>query len=257
MPRLMKALLLVVGASGVLLAALIGNYLFAQRFILRLNNPADPIAEIPKHMAAVARPLVLAAGGHGQDEAIRRRFSDAVGFHGESLPETADALVDISYVAKVNPNPQPLAVLSGGPVSYLSYGYVGTDDRYHQVTHYWGESDGTPSVLVRSVRGGQTGWGDYFVRYTVHLSRDLKARPGVIDATGIVVRWEPPAPYPDIDRIDWSTYAGGSSDGFEELGFAVFSAAAQIGALGALLWWRWRSRLSDVPDSRVPRSVPS
>jgi hypothetical protein len=105
----------------------------------------------------------------------------------------------------MNPYPQPFDVVRGRDVNYVSFGYVGIDDRYHQVTHYWGEADTTPSWLVRKVRGPRTGWGDYFVRYTIFLSRDLKPRPAITDAaTGVVQRWEPPPTTPDVDRIDWS-----------------------------------------------------
>lgn len=240
----MKQFLAGVVGVGVLVAALVGNYLFAQCFILRVNCPANPMAEIPKHMAAVASPLTLVAGGRGREETLRSRFSQIVGLRDQTLPETADAFVDISYVAKANPNPQPLDSVSGRSVNHLSYGYVGKDERYHQVTYYWGESDSTPSFLVRKVRGRTTGWGDYFVQYTVYISRDLKNRPGMIDSNGTVVRWEPPPAYPDIDRIDWSTYGGGSYDGFEELGFALVGTVTEAGVAAGVLTWRRRRRLT-------------
>ena len=227
MRRILRVLFPIAIVAALLAPALIGNYQFAQRYLLRVDRPADPFSDIPKRMFPVGRPLVLAAGGGGQDDAIRRRFSAAAGIAGRALPDTADPLIDISTVTKVNPNPQPWDVLLARGVNYLSYGYVGTDNRYHQVTYYWGESDSTPSPLVRKVRGSETGHGDYLVRYTVYLSRDLGAHR---------------APFPNIDRIDWSTYKGGSYNGAEELGFAIYATAGEGVLLFALVRRRRRRR---------------
>ena|SRR5437899_913435 len=226
----------------VLLApAVVGNYRFARHFLLHLNHPADPFSDISKQMSPVARPAVLLAGGHGRDEAMYGRFARAVGVSDgrRAIPNTNESLIDISYVTKANPNPQPWDVLLGRDVNYLSYGYAGTDDRYHQITYYWGESDSTPSPLVRKVRSNQTGAGKYFVRYVVYLSKDLKDRPASIEAGGRVLQWQAPR-YPNIDRIDWSAYEGGGYNGFDELAFSIYATAAEGVTLFMLILWRGR-----------------
>ena len=210
-----------------MLLLLIGNYLFAERYLLRLDWPRDPFTEIKQHLVPIANPVVLVGGGHGRDAPIAERFLAALGQHPGPLPDQSDSLVPIDYVAHANPYPQPLDVVRGFDISYVSFGYVGVDERYHQVTYYWGESDSTPSFLVRKVRGHETGWGDYFVRYTVFLSMDLKPHPS---------RW------PDIDRVDWSTYEGGSYNGFEEIGFALAATSVEVLGFG-VAWRRWVRRL--------------
>jgi hypothetical protein len=221
---------------------LVANYFFAERYLLRLDWPSDPFASISKHLVAVREPVALIAGGRGKDEPVLRGFTAAVGLTSPMRPALANTLIPIQQVTRGNPYPQPFAVVNGRDVDYVSYGYVGADGRYHQVTHYWGESDATPSILVKKVRGPQTGWGDYFVRYTVYLSRDLKSKPRTVSAeAGEVTSWEPPPTSVDVDRVDWSTYEGGSYDGFEELGFAVIATPLE-GMVVSCVWAVWRSR---------------
>lgn len=83
-------------------------------------------------------------------------------------------------------------------------------------------------------RGPGTGWGDYYVRYTLFLSKSLKPRPLTIDIkTNEVTSWEPPSQWPDLDRLDWSTYSGGGYDGLEELFFGLEATCPEV-AIGGL-----------------------
>src|SRR4029079_10954794 len=145
---------------------------FACRYLLRLDNPEDPRLEIPQHLAGIATPEVLVMGGFGRESKSAETFRSALGLASRTLPETSQHLISIDRITRTNPYPQPLAVMDGGTVNYQTFGYIGTDERYHQVTYYWGESDSTPSFLVAKSRGAETGWGDYFVRYVVYLSID-------------------------------------------------------------------------------------
>src|SRR5215831_14653343 len=195
-----------VWVGGIVVAApllCVGNYLFACRYLLRLDNPTDPRLELLPRLTSISTPEVLATGGYGHEPKSAQEFRSALRLSSSQLPETSEHLIPIAAVAKANPYPQPFDVLEGRDVSYQSFGYIGTDERYHQVTYYWGESDTTPSFLVRKVRGRETGWGDYFVRYVVYLSLDLRPHPVLIDIrTNKVLRWEGPSKSPDVDRID-------------------------------------------------------
>ena len=195
------------------------NLWFVSHYLLRLQNPADPISELPLHMPPIKCPLFATGGANGLNAPIREHFLSTLGLGSGGLPTTHHLLVDIGYITRVSPYPQPNSALLDQPVHHLTAGYIGTDNQYHQVTYYWGEADSTPSPLVEKVRGNETGWGDYFVRYSVYLTRSLQPdlqNPPCLDHP-------PNAPNPRvrIDRIDWSAYTGGSSDGSEELGVAM------------------------------------
>lgn len=216
-------------ATVVIVVLLAGNYVFAERYLLRLNLPRDPIADIPKHLAPIATPLVISTRTVDSQKQLPAHFLDALGLTNAVLPKNDSRLIPIADVARVNPYPQPLAVTRGETVDYLSFGYLGVDQGYHQVTYYWGESDSTPSLLVRKVRGSQTGEGDYFVRYTVFLSNDLQAQPLTIESrTGAALSWQAPPRWPRVDDIEWSSYDGGSYNGFEEMGFAAVAAPIEF-----------------------------
>src|SRR5262245_9185913 len=82
--------------------ALVGNFMFAQKFLLRLESPTDPIREIRKNMAAIKQPVVFRTGGYGNDGAIRQHFIETLHIPEGHLPLITSLLVDISYVAKAN-----------------------------------------------------------------------------------------------------------------------------------------------------------
>jgi hypothetical protein len=102
----------------------------------------DPFAEIPEHLVQVVQPAVLVTGGYGRDDSVHRRFADAVGVSSRTPPESADILIPIEHVTRVNPYPQPLDVVYGRDVNYVSYGYVGADERYHHRSSMSIESTG-------------------------------------------------------------------------------------------------------------------
>jgi hypothetical protein len=155
---ILRKLLIWLSVPSILIVGLIGNYIFARRILLRLDNPADPIREISEHMEPVKQPVVFRSGLHFAEDTIRNHFVQQLRIPA-SVPDSGKDLIDIFEVAISNPNPQPLDVIRKQDVNYFSYGYLGIDDRYHQVTYYWGESDSTPSILVRKTRGDETGWG--------------------------------------------------------------------------------------------------
>ena len=100
-----------------------------------------------------------------------------------------------SKVENYNPYPPILRLFRSDYVVYSK------DSKLKQVTIISGESDTTPSVLVTKLRGRQTGWGDYFVKY-IFYQNNITEVEGVIDA--------------DYDKIDWYSFRGGSYNGFEE-----------------------------------------
>lgn len=229
---------------------LAGNFLFATRCLLRLDTPTHPFSRIERHLAPIARPVAFATGRSNRDIPMgdSQQFLAAMGMTEAALPKTNEHLVPIDHIARANPYPQPLSVVYGTEPSYMSFGYIGTDGQYHQVTYYWGEADTTPSVLTPKVPGG-FGEGDYFVRYTVYLSQRLQPRPSTVEnATGQIMGWEQPPKYPDIDRIDWSTYRGPTYDGFVEIVFALGATCLEAVALGFL--WRRRTAITLMPDLR-------
>jgi hypothetical protein len=102
----------------------------------------------------------------------------------------------LETIVRLNPHPQVLRT-TDHPY-WLSVGYRSGDSRYHQITWYGGEADTTPSLLVVTPR--TTGGGDYYVRYTMKVSKERTARP-------------------QIEALWWQAYRGASYDGFEEMGF--------------------------------------
>ena len=145
--------------------------------------------------------LVFERGGYLSPAAIDE-FAAALGVATNTLTSVERSrpeYIPLETVIRLNPYPQVLRT-EDDPY-WLSVGYRSTDARYHQITWYGGESDTTPSLLVKKVTPRATGWGDYFVRYTVALSKETPAHPGQIEA------------------LQWQSYRGGSYDGFEEMGF--------------------------------------
>ncbi|TBN00451.1 hypothetical protein EYD45_14380 [Hyunsoonleella flava] len=110
----------------------------------------------------------------------------------------------ISFAKVENYNPYP-------PIRHpftSDYVIYRKDSVVKQITILSGESDTTPSVLVKKVRGKQTSWGDYFVTY-IFYHNCFDIGNGNIDT--------------DYNDIDWYSFRGGSYNGFEEAWIIVFT----------------------------------
>lgn len=225
----------VVASLAFLAAALFLNFFLARRF-LRVEERTEPLARIADQMGPVATPLVLSIENeYGPDAEARRAFLEAVGLTSEAaalLPARHPQLVVVDDLARYNPYPPLLVETSGSIRSWMTFGYLGTDGLYHQVTHYYGEADTTPSPFVCKVRGNETHYGDHFVTYTIYGKKDPLGRPYSWDSeTGEPRDRDLEARYLLIDRIDWSTYEGGSYDGLEEIEFTVIATFVEAVAV--------------------------
>ena len=146
----------------------------------------------------VREVIAFERGGHVRPEMLDD-FARALGMSTRaltSLDHSHPDFVPLETIVRLNPYPQPLRT-QNYPY-WLSVGYRSGDNRYHQITWYGGEADTTPSLLVVTARA--TGGGDYFVRYTMKVSKEMTAQP-------------------QIEALWWQAYRGGSYDGFEEAGF--------------------------------------
>jgi hypothetical protein len=164
---------------------------------------------------------VVAFDTGGNCLACLSNFAQALGLQDLELLAAADKslewLVTFDQVDALNPYPPVLKPPFSYHPYWISLGYLSDDDRYHQVTWYGGEADTTPSILVRKVPG-RSGWGDYFVRYTVVMSREITRQPlSTSNKTGEVTQWRPPHLSPDLESVAWDTYVGGSYNGLEEI----------------------------------------
>lgn len=203
------------------------NYYFAC-IILRV----EPYYNAKIKKLYIQQPIVFEYSGYSIDN-LPKPFIKMI--NGDidmikSLPKKHKLLVDFSLVTKINPYPPLLIEYSkyySNPY-FLSFGYIDNFDTYKQVTLYQGEADTTPSPFIKKVRGNGTHEGDYFIKYQVFLSKCTKRRPLIIDKIGHVFKWKPPAVYPNIDDIEWSTYQGGSYDGFEEIIFTFWATLFQL-----------------------------
>lgn len=206
--------------------SLLLNFVLARK-ILRLEDPLRSIDRISGEMAAPLKPLVFVAHEKEAGSLLLRRFLQAVGLSEEvarSLPTSHPLLTPVEQLARYNPYPPLLAEALGGSIpGSISYGYLGIDHRYHQVTYYAGEADTTPSCLVQKVRGRYTGGGDYFLTYVILSSKDPMGRPELLDSSGFVLRRGPLSAFPEVDAIDWRAFLSGSSDSFEEIGFSLIA----------------------------------
>jgi len=151
-----------------------------------------------------------------------------------TLPSKHPLLVDIDWVMKANPYPPLLGEYTEAyPVpNYISFGYIDLLDNYKQITYYYGEADTTPSIFMNKVRSSSTYWGDYFVKYTFYLSKQMVKKPLMM---GIIIDEKLPPKYPNIDHIEWSSYAGASSNGFEEFGLALLATLLEI----IFIYWKF------------------
>jgi len=174
-----------------------------------------------------------------------------------SLPSEHPLLVDIDWIMRANPYPPLLSEYSHYPVpDYVSFGYIDISGEYKQITYYHGEADTTPSLFVTKVRGSSTYYGDYFINYTVYLSKRTVKKPLITNMkTGEVVEWNPPPKIPKIEHIEWSSYAGASSNKFEELGFSLLATLIQTYLLYWFLILRKRKRYHSTNNiSSVPKT---
>lgn len=221
------------------------NYVFTL-FLLRIDFSTDPFQKVSKDMVSIKEPLVFSKNWPNVFDI--QKFAQYVGIKENilyNLPIDHPFLVKLDWITKANPYPPLLSEiynLESQPI-YFSFGYIGNDEKYHQITLYKGESDTTPSVLVQKVRGSATGWGDYFIQYKVFLSKVIKETPLIVKkSSGQVMKWTPIPQYPRIDKIEWSTYRGGSYNGFEEIVFPLLATFAETFCV--LIFFIVRSRIS-------------
>lgn len=209
MPRLLKIGLAVAG-FGVLIAV---NYLIALR-LLRLSPPSEDFAGVHSFAKSCRTPLVASVGEIELAQPMTSRFFATVGLDESEwlrLPSTHSKFVDIGWILRANPYPPFLSEIKGQLPAHISYGCLGEEGDYYQVTFTGGEADSTPSILTPKMRGSRTGHGDYFVRYIFYLKRKMspEAEPLVID-------------------IDWSTYAGGSYNASDEIRFTIVATGVEL-----------------------------
>lgn len=230
MTKPLRNFLLVVICLPTLVSVLVGiNYLLISH-LLHLDrdlSPAEQAGFVP-----VAKPLVLAMSSDMRRAAEETLLRSGIRSGVDQIPKEHPLLIDISWIQSANPYPPLLAEIGGYRSSYFSFGYLGADERYHQVTLSVGETDTLPTFLVEKVRGRRTLGGDYFAQYLFHLSREMK----LIDPNG-------PPNQPQIDSIEWASFRGGSYDGSEEIlgnAAATLAELLLIGVVGAVVLARNR-----------------
>ena len=207
MTKQFKVFLSLLLGLPLLVAMLVGlNFIVISQL---LHIDSDVLSRVESEFVPVAKPLVLKVDEDENLSEAAQEVLAALHVRGNHLPRRHPLLIDISWVQRANPYPPLLAEVSSGykmQLGYCSFGYLGVDGRYHQVTLYVGEADSLPSFLVKKVRQSYTLGGDYFVQYLFLMSRDAQ----LVDENGR-------ATTPQIDAIEWSSYRGGSYDGFEEI----------------------------------------
>ena len=235
MSKLFKNFIAVIVGLPILLAVLVGVNFYVISRLLRVDS--DVLSGVKAQLVPVGKPLVLKVDEDGNLREAAHEIAALLGVKGQDLPSSHPLLVDISWVQRANPYPPLLAEISEGyrrQLGYCSFGYLGVDDRYHQVTLYVGESDTLPAFLVEKVRGRSTLWGDYFTQYLFYLSRETE----LLDPNGR-------PHFPQIDAIEWASFRGGSYDGFEEIfgnAAATLAELLLIGMVGAIVLVRRRRR---------------
>lgn len=229
--------------GGSLLLGCLGwvNYLLSKRLV-GLQSAELAISDAQRDMVDVSRPLVLESGGSLTKSATLELLRDVGMYNSEiaRLPNEHPLLLGLPWIQRANPYPPTLGEYNPGYTfnsGHFSYGYLGVDSRYHQLTYYYGESDTTPSLLVRKAPGDDTNDGDYYVLYIFIFSRDIFGS-------------EPSDPYgprsqedirPKLDYAAWSTYRGGGSDAREEVAFTAAMTLLETVIVGVVLA-RWRRR---------------
>ena len=206
------------------------------------GREVHPFAHVRGFRPELREVLVFDQGGHLSPERIDG-FASALGIPSSTITALAPShpdLIPLEAVIRLNPYPQ---VLRTDDYPYwLSVGYRSRDARYHQVTWYGGESDTTPSLLVKKVTLFATGWGDYFVRYTVKLSKPSSAAQLTRDA-GKVPEWRSYTGGVQVEMLQWHAYRGGSYDGFEEGGFTLLGTLLLTPLLALVIQATMRRRL--------------
>lgn len=236
MTRQFKRFLLLVGGIPLIITVLsCVNYLVICS-LLRIDR--DPVEKIRSQAVPVSKPLVL-VGSDDVIEYARDLVRQMVGNDSAiRVPSIHSLLIEDSWVRRANPYPPLLADVAERELyrsSFFSFGYIGKNGRYCQITFLSGEADTLPSFLVRKVRGEMTQGGDYFLNYAFVLSRE----PSLIDANGLPT-------YPQIDAIDWGSFRGGSYNGFEEIFGNVLATLTElfiIGLVTVLVLARKRRRI--------------
>ncbi|MFL6202993.1 MAG: hypothetical protein ACJ76J_27815 [Thermoanaerobaculia bacterium] len=225
--------LLILICLPALMLGLVGvNYLVIKQ-LLHLDRSLSPVEQ--SGFIPMAKPLVLAMSTDMKPLVgeLFRRMGVRVGI--EQIPREHPLLIHLSWIQRANPYPPVLAEISESyQSSYFSFGYLGVDRRYHQVTLYGGELDTLPTFLVKKVRGRSTLWGDYYAQYLVHLSRETEP----LDPNGRPY-------YPQIDSIEWASFRGGSYNGFEEIfgnAAATLAELLLIGVVSSVVLSRRRRR---------------
>lgn len=233
-----RHLLVLMGVALVAVAALVAlNYSVAVA-LLRLEDGDEMFDRLSRSVEPVETPLAFSVGGIEPDHPSVGRFSESVGLTAamrRGLPETHPQLIDLPWILAASPYPPTLDEIQGPEPPHLSFGYLGGDGDFHQVTFFGGEADTTPSVLTPKARRDKTGHGDFFVRYAFQLRRPGSA----VELASLSSV--------DIMNVDWSSYAGGSYNGFEEIEFTIVATTIEVAllvlvSLGAL-WARRRRRL--------------
>ncbi|HKH45958.1 MAG TPA: hypothetical protein VKM72_14950 [Thermoanaerobaculia bacterium] len=210
------------------------NYLTAVLLLgLRPSALEDVLSDVP----ATSTPLFLQA----REEQTLRFAQKALiqaGFNQktvEELPRSHALEVSLTWIRTANPYPPLLAEFSSNYTrqwSFVSFGYLGSDAKLHQITYYGGEADTTPSFLVSKVRGPSTEGGDYFVGYLFELSREVGPQPQTRTREGRVTSWRPPRVM--LDSVRWRTYRGGSYNAREEITFTLLATLFEVFGIGLL-----------------------
>ena len=206
----------------------------AVRHVLRIDRSYQD--ELKAHLTPLKRPLALSMHGYGANWApFWESYLGDLGLVTgglADLPEQHPELIAFSEVAKLNPYPPLLFEVSEGYAydrKFMSLAYRGEDDRIHQLTQrYCGEADTTPSIFVPKVRGAETFYGDYFVCYSILLSHKPPAHG---HKSHVQVNW-----------IVWSSYRGGSYNGFEEMDLHAALWALECLAVAVVILVRRRLR---------------
>jgi hypothetical protein len=204
--RVFRAITVVVAAAAVAMFVSFTTVRFLLGFGF-VGVEDDPFRQIRALRPDVRDILAFASGGELRPGDITN-FAQAMGVSLDALsankPSTLD-FVSIDEVERLNPNP---AVHRNEHYPFwISLGYRSEDNRYHQITWYGGEADGLPSPLVWKRSPGS---GDFYVRYTVQLSRETGTVHHPL-TTGAV----------RVDALEWQAYDDLSYDGLEEMGFSI------------------------------------
>jgi hypothetical protein len=204
------------------------------RYLLGFRSFESVKAELSEHLTSVREPLALATFGYdGRARSVPEALVRDLGLlYGPTteLPKDHPDLIPFSDVAKHNPYPPVLWELTENYASgrnWISFLYLGVDDRLHQLTSYSGEADTTPSIFVAKYPASYG--GDYYVSYWMLVSR---SREDSKKAT---------APL-QVDCIIWDTYAGGSYDAFEEIGLNAALWGFELASIALLVFCRWQRR---------------